>query len=157
MAFNDRGLYDKDARYVFSGKDTVIYDGDGTLLSTIESFQAQVSFTNATYQALGSPIQQEFLTGYAVTITASQCIIKDDKFVRDIVDFFHVGRHAPTWNIQSVIKGYDGSESRFIFYDCVPTSQIDLHNFTVGDIVKRALNFHVNQPPDLQKLLTCPE
>lgn len=156
MAFNDRSLYDKDARMVYSGKDTCIFDEDGTLLSTVESFQAQVSFTNATYQALGSPIQQEFLTAYAVTIVASQCIIADDKFIKDVVDFFHVGRHAPMWSIQSVIMGYDGSESRFIFRDCVPTSQWDLHNFTVGDIVKRSLNFHVNQPPDLQKLLTCP-
>ena len=123
MAFNNRGLYDKDARYVFSGKDTAIYDEDGTLLSTVESFQAQVNFTNASYQALGSPIQQEFMTSYAVTIAASQCIIESDRLVKDIVDFFHVGRHAPMWNFRSVIFGYDGSEEVFIFRNCVPTGQ----------------------------------
>lgn len=153
MAFNKPGLFDKDARVCFSGKDTCIFDEDGTLLSTVESFQAQVSFTNAQYQALGSPIRQEFITGYDVTIAATYCIIEDDRFIKDIVDFFTAGRHAPMWSVQSVIYGYNKSQSRFIFRDCVPTGQIDLHNFTVGDIVRRTLNFHVNQPPELQKLL----
>lgn len=153
MAFNKSGLYDKDARYVFSGKDTCIFDEDGILLSTVESFQAQVSFTNAQYQALGSPIRQEFITGYDVTITMSQFIIEDDRFLTDIVDFFTVGRHAPIWSVQSVIYGYNKSQSRLIFRDCVPTGQIDLHTINVNDIIKRNLNFHVNQPPELQKLL----
>lgn len=153
MSFNDRALYDRDARYVFSGKDTALYDEDGVQLSTVESFQAQVSFTNASYQALGSPIQQEFMTGYAITIAASQFIIESDRFVRDVVDFFHVGRHAPMWSFRSVIYGYNGSEEVFVFRDCVPSGQWDLHNLNVGDTIKRTLNFHCNQPPDLQKLL----
>ena len=155
MAFNERGLYDKDARYVFSGKDTSIFDGDGNLLSTVESWQAQVNFANSTYQALGSPIQQEFMTGYAVTITISQFIIEDDDFILQAVDFFTNGRHAPMWVLSSVIHGYDGSESRLNFIDCVPSGTWDLHNFTVGDIVRRNLNLHVNQPPDLQKVLAA--
>lgn len=156
MAFNERGLYNKDARYLFSGKDTAIYDGDGTLLSTIESFQAQVNFTNATYQPLGSPIQQEFMTGYSVTIAITECIIADDKFIKDVFDFFNIGRHAPTWNFQSTIFGYDGSESRYVFYDCIPSGQLDLHNFTIGDIIKRTWNLHCNNVPNLQKVLTYP-
>lgn len=64
MAFNQRGLMGADVRRVFSGKDAVILDADsGEILSTVDTFQAQVSFTNATYQPLGSPIQQEFITG----------------------------------------------------------------------------------------------
>lgn len=159
MSFNDRGLYGKDVRRVYSGKDTAIFDEDGKQLSTVETFQIQVNFTNANYQALGSPIQQEHITGYSVTGTMTNCIIEDDRFIRDIFDFFHVGRHAPMWNIRSVIYGYgDGdNESVYIFRDCVPSGQVDLHNFTVGDVIKRAINFHCNQPPDLQKLLTCPD
>ena len=156
-AFNERGLYDKDARYLFSGKDASIFDSDGELLSTVESWQGQVNFTNATYQPLGSAIQQEFMTGYAVTLTITQCIVEDDQFIQDIFDFFKAGRHAPMWTFSSVLHGYDGSESRYVFRDCVPTGQLDLHNITVGDIVKRAWNLHVNQPPDLQKVLTLPD
>lgn len=155
--FNLRGGYDKDARYLFSGKDTEIRDGDGLLLSTVESFQAQVSFQNATYQPLGSPIQQEFMTGYGVVLTIMECIVEDTKFIRDVFDFFTVGRHAPTWNFSSIIHGYDGSESRYVFRDCIPTSQLDLHNFTAGDIIKRQWQLHVNQPPEMQNILSIPE
>lgn len=155
--FNERSGYDKDARHVLSGKDGVIYDEDGKQLSTIESFQAQVTFNEASYQSLGSPIQQSFLTGYSVSLTIVQCIIDDDKFIRDVFDFFHVGRHAPMWNLRSTLYGYDGSESVYIFRDCVPSGTLDLHNMTVGDIIKRNWQMRVNQPPDLQKLLTCPD
>ena len=153
MAFNERGLYDKDARYAFSGKDASIFDADGNLLSTVETWQAQVNFTNASYQPLGSPIQQEFMASYAVTIAVTQFVIEDDDFIKQAIDFFKEGRHAPMWTLSSVIHGYDGSESRIVFRDCVPTGQWDLHNLTVGDIIKRQLNFHVNQPPELQKML----
>ncbi len=156
MSWNQRGLYDRDNRYAFSGKDASIFDGDGQLLSTIETFQAQVNFTNAQYQPLGSPIQQEFMAGYAVTIAATNFVVQSDDFQRQIFDFFVNGRHAPMWTISSVIHGYDGSEEQVNFFDCVPTGQWDIVNLTVGDILRRTLNFHVNQPPDLQKLLTIP-
>ena len=87
----------------------------------------------------------------------SECIIEDGRFIRDVFDFFHVGRHAPQWSFQSTIFGYDGSESRIIFYDCVPDGQLDLHNFTIGDIIKRQWNLHVNAPPELMKVLSYPQ
>ena len=156
MAFNQRGLYDADARRLFSGKDTLILSEEGNILATVDQFQGQVNFTNATYQPLGSPIAQEFMTSYAVTLTITQCTIEDDQFIRDVFDFFHVGRHAPMWTFQSVIFGYDGSESRYIFRDCIPTGQLDLHNFTIGDVIKRVWNLHVNHPPEMQKILSYP-
>lgn len=155
MAFNPRGLYDKDARRIFSGKDTVILDAaTGDLLATVDQFQAQANFTNATYQPLGSPIQQEFMTAYAVTLTFSQCIVEDDKFIQGLFEFFTEGRHAPMFDFASVIFGYNGSEQRMVFRDCVPSSNIDLANFTIGDVIKRAWSWHCNYPPELQKLLT---
>ena len=157
MSFNDRALYDKEPRYQFSGKDAEIRDADGELLCSVESWSAQVNFQNATWQAIGSPIQQEFMTGYSVTISITQAIVQEDKFIREVFDFFHNGRHAPMWTFSSVLKGYDGSESRYVFRDCIPSSQLDLHNITVGDIVKRTWNLHCNQPPELQKILTIPE
>ena len=157
MSFNPRATYNKEPRYHFSGKDACIYDSDGELLCSVESWQAQVNFQNASWQAIGSPIQQEFMTGYAVTIAITEAIVEDNKFIREVFDFFHNGRHAPMWTFSSVLKGYDGSESRYVFYDCVPSGQLDLHNITVGDIIKRTWNLHCNQPPELQKILTIPE
>ena len=157
MSFNDRALYNKEPRYQFSGKDAEIRDGDGNLLCSVESWTAQVNFQNATWQAIGSPIQQEFMTGYSVTISITEAIVEDNKFIKEVFDFFHNGRHAPMWTFSSVLKGYDGSESRYVFYDCVPSGQLDLHNITTGDIIKRTWNLTCNQPPELQKLLTMPD
>ena len=155
--FNVRAQYDKDNRYQFSGKDASIFDSDGNLLSTVEQWQAQVNFTNATYQPLGSAIQQEFMTGYAVTIAITKTIVEDDDFVRQVMEFMINGRHAPSWILSSVIHGYNDTESRIDFHDCVPTGQWDLANFTSGDLIRHTLNLHVNQPPSYQKLLTIPE
>lgn len=152
--FNERAGVE--SRYLFSGKDSEIRDADGNLLSTVDSWQAQVNFTNATYQPLGTAQQMEFMTAYAVTIVISQCIVEDDQFIKDAFDFFHQGRHAPMWTFSSIIKGYNGTESRYIFRDCVPSGQLDLHNLTVGDTIKRTWNLHVNQPPELQGVLGMP-
>ena len=152
--FNERA--GRESRYLFSGKDAEIRDGDGNLLSTVDSWQVQVSFTNATYQPLGTALQAEFMTGYSVNITIVQAVVESDKFVLDVMDFFKIGRHAPMWTFSSVLKGYDGSEERLVFYDCVPTGSFDLHNITPGEIVRRNWNLHVNQPPEIQKLLSIP-
>ena len=142
MAFNNRALFNQDCRRIFSGKDAVIFSADtGELLSTVESFQAQVNVATTQYQPLGSPIQQDF-------------IIESHQFIREMFDLFVRGRHAPHWNFKLTVYGYNGSEETIIYRDCVPSGQIDLHNLTIGDIVKRQWNMHVNQPPELQKLLS---
>ena len=43
-----------DVRKVMSGKDGALYDEDGNLLVSIESYQSQVAITNQTYQPLGN-------------------------------------------------------------------------------------------------------
>ncbi|MBR1805464.1 MAG: hypothetical protein IJ774_03650 [Selenomonadaceae bacterium] len=155
MAFNNRALFNQDCRRIFSGKDAVIFSGDtGELLSTVETFQAQVNIATAQYQVLGSPLQSDFITGYAVTLTITECIIESHQFIRELFDMFTNGRHSPHWCFKSTIYGYQGSEETIIYRDCVPSGQIDLHNLSVGDIVKRSWSLHVNQPPELQKLLS---
>ena len=61
----------------------------------------------------------------------------------------------PSWNFQGLMKGRNGSEQRMNYRSCVPSGTIDLQNVTVGDILKRAWSFFVNEPPALQKLLTA--
>jgi len=154
MAFNEFSLYGKGVRNAFSGKDASIFYGDGRLLTTVESWQAQVNFNTATFQPLGSPIEQAHLLGYSVTITLVQYIIEDSDFIKQAFDFFTNGRHAPMWTLSSVIHGYDDSESRFNFINCVPEGQWDLHNLSIGDVTRRSISLRCNQPPDLQKVLT---
>lgn len=157
MSFNNRATYNKEPRYQFSGKDAEIRDSDGNLLCSVESWSATVNFQNATWQAIGSPIQQSFMTGYSVNVTITEAVIEDGERIRAAFDFFHNGRHAPMWTFSSVLKGYDGSESRYVFYDCVPEGSLDLHNISTGDIVKRTWNLVCNQPPMLQNILSYPE
>ena len=45
-----------DVRKVMSGKDGGLYDENGTLLVSTESFQSSVAVNNQTYQPLGDEI-----------------------------------------------------------------------------------------------------
>ena len=40
---NHRALFGSDVRRVFSGKDAMVYDGDGVLISSCDTFQAKVN------------------------------------------------------------------------------------------------------------------
>ena len=149
--YNNRGP--ADVRNIFSGKDGLFFDENGIMLATVDNFTTQVNVTNAKYQPLGDTQEHEHVTGYGVTLTISQCLIEDDRFFQDLANFWHVGQPL-MWTFQGVLKGRNGSEQRMIYRDCVPSGQIDLQNFSVGDIIKRQWSLFVNCPPELQNLLT---
>ena len=149
--YNNRGP--ADVRNVFSGKDALMFDEYGDLLATIDQYTTQVNVTNAKYQPLGDTQEHEHVTSYGVTLTISQCIIEDDKFFQDLANFWQIGQPI-MWTFQGVLKGRDGSEQRIIYRDCVPSGQIDIQNFSVGDIIKRQWSMAVNCPPELQNLLS---
>ena len=149
---NTRGPVD--SRKVLTGKDGALYNDAGTMLATVESFQAQVNVTNAKYQPLGDMQEHEAAQSYAVTLTFSQIVIEDDAFIQEFVKALAKGE-MPCWNFQGLVKGRNGSEQRMNYRSCIPTGTIDLQNLTVGDLIKRAWSFTVNEPPALQKLLTA--
>ena len=152
--YNQRGA--ADVRRVFSGKDGLLFDEEGNLLAQIEPYQVQVAFTNTDYQPLGDPQQHEHLTSYKVTLTATNTVIEDTKFIQDVFTVMQSGQPADAeWTFQGVVKGRNGSEERMIFRDCVPSGNIDLQNIEVGSLVKRSWNLIVNRPPELQNLLTA--
>ena len=155
--FNPSSLYGRDVRRVYSGKDATIYDGDGNLLSTVDSFSATMTFNTADYQSLGSPIQQAFLTGYSINIEISNCVVESEQFLQGAADFSQFGRHAPAWTLRSVINGYgsDGNEETWIFRDCVPSGDWNIANYSIGDIIKRTLRLRANVAPELQKSLSA--
>ena len=151
--YNNRGA--DDVRRIFSGKDGLLYSETGKLLATIDNYQVQLNVTNATYQPLGDAQSHEHLTSYSVTITCSECIIKDTDFIQDVFKMLQSGQPSDAeWTFQGVIKGRNGSEERMIFRDCVPSGNIDLQNISPGDIIKRQWSLFVNRPPELQNLLT---
>ena len=78
--FNNRGPVD--VRKVLSGKDGALFAEDGTLLATVETFQTKVSVTNAKYQPLGDAQEHEVFTGYNVTLTFTETVISDERFIQ---------------------------------------------------------------------------
>ena len=149
---NTRGPID--TRKVLTGKDGALYNDAGKMLATVESFQAQVNVTNAKYQPLGDMQEHEAAQSYAVTLTFSQVVIEDDAFIIEFMAALRAGT-MPMWNFQGLVKGRNGTEQRMNYRSCIPTGTIDLQNLTVGDMIKRAWSFTVNEPPALQTLLSA--
>jgi len=142
-----------DARQARTGKDGAFYNADGVLLATVESFSSNVSFNNASYSVLGNAQELESANTFKVTLTMSQIVVEDDAFIQELVTAMKE-QTMPYWNFQGVLVGRNGSEQRMVYSECVPSGQVDLQNITTGDVVKRAWNFAVNQPPELQSLLS---
>ena len=142
-----------DARQARTGKDGAFYNADGVLLATVESFSSNVSFNNASYSVLGNAQELESANTFKVTLTMSQIVVEDDAFIQELMTSMKE-QTMPYWNFQGVLTGRNGSEQRVVYSECVPSGQVDLQNITTGDVVKRAWNFAVNQPPELQSLLS---
>lgn len=143
-----------DTRKVLTGKDGALFDDAGVMLATVEAFQTQVNINNSKYQPLGDAQEHEVFTSYGVTLTFTEIVISDERFIAQLMEAMRTGT-MPDWNFQGVLKGRNGSEQRMIYRQCVPSGTIDLQNLTVGDIIKRAWSLFVNEPPELQALLSA--
>ncbi len=142
-----------DSRHTRTGKDGAFFDENGTLLATMETFNSNVTFNNASYKVLGDAQEHEAPDTFKVSLTMSQVVIEDDKFIQDLVEAL-TNQVMPVWNFQGSLLGRNGSEERITYYECIPSGQVDLQNIAVGDVVKRNWNFHVNKAPKLTSLLS---
>mgnify|MGYP000967490338 CR=1 FL=1 len=143
-----------DTRKVLTGKDGALFNDQRVMLATVETFQTQVNVTNAKYQPLGDAQEHEVFQSYGVTLTFTETVISDEQFISELFAAMKSGV-MPSWNFQGVVNGRNGSQQRMIYRQCVPSGTIDLQNLSVGDIIKRAWSLFVNDPPELQSLLTA--
>lgn len=143
------------ARQVRTGKDGALYNQNGVLIATVESFQSNVSYDNQAVNVLGNPQELETSDLYKVTLTFSQLIVEDDAFIQDLVTSMET-RQPPQWNFRGSLLGTNDSEQSMTYRDVIPSGQIDLQNINVGQVVKRAWNLAVNRPPKLSSLLNNP-
>lgn len=141
-----------DARHGRTGKDGAFYTGEGTLIATCESFTSNVSFNNAQYSVLGNAQELETANTFSVTLTMSQLVVEDDEFIQEVFTAME-NQTMPVWTFQGSLLGRNDSEERVVYREVIPSGQIDLQNVSQGDVIKRAWNFHVNQPPELSALL----
>lgn len=151
MAINNRAS--SDARNARTGKDAAVYDGDGNMLYSVDTFQAKVSYNNAKYSPLGDPQEHETSNSYGITITYSEIVIEDADNFKTLVDAMHTGV-TPQLVFQGVLSGLNGSEERVVYPDCIPSGDIDIQNFENGDVIKRSWSLFCNGKPDLQKTLS---
>ena len=148
---NPRGKIDH--RHVLGGKDGVLLNSAGIILASVETFSTKVNFTNGNFNPLGDMQTHEVALSYLVSLTLSQVLIEDDAFIQEVLEAMSDG-YLPMWNFQGMVRGRDGSEQRINYRSCIPTGDLDLQNLSVGEIYKRNWNLTVNEPPDLQSLLT---
>lgn len=142
-----------DVRKVLSGKDGALYDEDGNLLVSVESFQSRASITNQTYQPLGTAQERAGMTSYRVTIQMTQVVVEDDRFFQLIMEGLRTHK-MPVFNLRGMVRSpYNDSEQQIVYRDCVPDGDIDIQNMQPGELFKRNWNWICNQPPEAQGLI----
>lgn len=151
MAINEKAS--ADARHARTGKDAGLYDGNGNLLASTESFVSKVAYNNAKYAPLGDPQEHETSNSYGITITVTEIVIEDAEMFKTLMESMKSGI-TPQFVFQGVLVGLNGSEERVVYREVIPSGDIDLQNISNGDVIKRNWNFFVNGKPDLQKELT---
>ena len=143
-----------DARHARTGKDGAIYNADGELMATVDSFQSQINYSNAQYSVLGDPQQHETANTFGITITLSSVTVETETFIKELIAALEDNQVIPYWTLQGPIAGRNGSEERIVYSECVPSGNVDLQNIQVGDVIKRQLSLFCNGKPQLISDLT---
>lgn len=157
MAYAGRmdGLNDNsilDVRKLISGKDGQLFvttkAGTNIFLAEVDTFQAQVSPANTDYQPVGSALIYSVNTGYSVTLTLSEAVVRDDVMLTELITDLQNG-YFPTYDFQGKMRRRDGQVERVVYRNCVPDGTIDLQNLNPGELIKRAWSFRVNASPEI--------
>ena len=150
---NDNSLLD--VRKLISGKDGQLFvtskKGKNIFLAEVDTFQAQLSPVNTDYQPVGSALIYAVNTGYSITLTFTEAVIRDDVMVQELITDLQKG-YFPSFDFQGKMRRRDGREERMVYRNCVPDGTIDLQNLVPGEIIKRNWGFRVNASPELAAL-----
>lgn len=147
---NDQSLLD--VRKLISGKDGRLFvttkRGTNIFLAEVDTFQTQISPVNTDYQPVGSALIYAVNTGYSVTLTLTEAVVRDDVMLDELIADLQKG-YFPSFDFQGKLRRRDGQAERVVYRNCVPDSTIDLQNLNPGDIIKRAWSFRVNATPEM--------
>ena len=152
---NDQSLLD--VRKLISGKDGRLFvttkAGTNLFLAEVDTFQAQISPANTDYQPVGSALIYAVNTGYSVTLTLTEAVVRDDVMLTELITDLQNG-YFPAFDFQGKMRRRDGQAERVVYRNCVPDGSIDLQNLTPGEIIKRAWSFRVNCTPEILENFT---
>ena len=154
---NQNPMSNTDTRKRMTGKDGQLYVTTSTglqlFLSEVDSFTAQLNVSSTTVQPVGSAQIFAVETGYTITLSFSEMVVRDDVLLKPLFDDLKKGIF-PRFDFQGKMRrAIDGIEERVNFTDCVLNGNVDLMSLTPGDIVRRSWSFHVNGAPDLQNFI----
>ena len=107
-------------------------DGTQLFLAEVDTFTAQLSQNNVDYQPVGSALVYAVPTGYSVTLTLTEAVVRDDVMIEKFLDDIKQG-YVPVFDFQGKLRRRDGQSSRHL---------------TPGDIIKRNWSFRVNAIPE---------
>lgn len=101
----DSGVFDP--RNILRGYSGELYDGDGNFLAEVNTWQAQVNFTNTDYQAAGKKITWAIPQSYTVTLTFTETIIKDARILQKVVNSLKNDAADVELNFMGVLRGHN--------------------------------------------------
>lgn len=151
MGLNQRAA--TDARHARSGKDAGLYNADGVLFASMESFQSKVAFNNIKYNPLGQNREMEASGTIGVSITASEIVVEDGEMFNHVMASVANGE-SPVITLDGVIEGRNGSQERVTYRECIFTGDNDIQNVATGDVLKRAFSLWCNGKVEPRSKLT---
>ena len=148
---NDQSILD--VRQIISGKDGQLFvttrtSGQNIFLAECNTFQAQLSPANTDYQPVGSALIFSVNTGYSITLTLSETVIRDDVLLGELIGDIQQG-YFPGFDFVGKLRRRDGQEERIVYRFCIPDGSVDLQNLSPGELVTRDWSFRVNASPEM--------
>ena len=147
---NDQSILD--VRKIISGKDGQLFvtskKGVNIFLAEVDAFQTQISPVNTDYQPIGSALIPAINTGYSVTLTLTEAVVRDDVMLSELISDLQSG-FFPSFDFTGKMRRRDGQAERIVYRNCIPDGTIELQNLTPGEIVKRSWSFRVNATPEM--------
>ena len=147
---NDNSVLD--VRKLITGKDGQLFvttrAGANIFLAEVDAFTAQLSPNNTDYQPVGSPLVFAVNTGYSITLTLTEAVVRDDIMLQELINDIQAG-WFPGFDFQGKMRRRDGQAQRIVYRWCVPDGTVDLQNLTPGEIIKRDWSFRCNATPEM--------
>lgn len=101
----DSGAWDP--RNILTGSDGQLFDGDGNFLAQVNTFNAQVNFTNIDYDAAGEQITWAIPNRYTVSLTFTETVIRDADLLAKVLNGTTAGGRRTYLNFQGVLRGHN--------------------------------------------------
>ena len=145
-----------DPRKVMTGHDGKLYitvGGKSQFMANVDTFQAQINFSNTDFQPVGDLQVYAIPISFTCTLTYTEAVISDDLVMAPILDALAKGI-VPTFDFRGTLdRPYDGQGQELVYGNCIPDGAFDIQNLTPGEVIKRSTSYRVNSIPKfLQKL-----